>query len=221
MSDQDSPTLNIYKKRLAHNLRTLLEIQAFSLVDLSVKLNISYGTLYNIVNNSNANPTFDTLYAIALFFNISISQLLGEFPIINNKNLTHISLAPILELEEVIEFINDDTLTKFSDKNKVFIPSNHNLSNKVFVLKASPKTEPLFSGNTLMVFDLPSAELKNYDQRLVLISVESMTPTLKKLIIDGKDIFLQHINTSLPIQKFDNDTKMLAILIEARINYND
>lgn len=207
-----------YQKELSLNLKYLLDIYSMNMLELSKKIKISYGSIYDLVE-CNSNPTLTTLFKIAGYFDLTISQLIGDLPITTNSNPNFIKTVPILELSEVLGFLDNSP----SDFNKyqhklISISSKNEFQEKTFALIANEKTEPAFTRGTFLIFDKLTMELEKYDNRFVLILNSSSSLSFKKLVVEGDDIFLQSFNTNVPLQRLNDDLKIIACLVQAKLD---
>lgn len=196
-----------YKKIISHNIKCLLDIYSMSILELSNKSGVSYSPLYSIVSNK-TNPTFETLYKISEVFNINIAQLIGDLPLdktIDSKSLCDI---PILDWEGKVFDVKKQLVV-----NRIKVAKTSNTSDKAFALKA-PKNS-LFLSNTILVFDVITNPLEKYIGNIILVSSENSPVVLKKLIADGKTLFLECLNGKLPTRQILSTDVVIAYLIQS------
>lgn len=211
--------LKEYKDQLSNNLKCLLETHSLNILELASKLELSYTPIYNLTLGS-SNPTLDTLLKIANYFNISISQLIGELPINKIDNANYLRTMPILQWGEVLSFIAPQNSASRNYK-QLLVASEHFISEKTFALYANEKTEPLFKIGTTLIFDKVTSDIKNYDNKYVLLSSDTFSLAIKKLFVEESTIFTQSINTNIPPQALLDNVKVLAYLIQARMEFHN
>ena len=99
---------------LGEQLASLMHKHHIDDAELSKATGIPASTISRMPLNSNANPTAASLRPIARFFNISISQLLGDEPLSKKDNFldedmnavpTHKSMSLIEIEKEVLKYI--------------------------------------------------------------------------------------------------------------------
>ncbi len=91
-------TMNIQElqKNIVQNLKYLLESTKISIQDLSKITKVPISTLYSIINGISNDPKLSTLYALSEFFDITLSQLIGEISINWNEHN-----VPIIEWDNI------------------------------------------------------------------------------------------------------------------------
>ncbi|WP_341750091.1 MULTISPECIES: helix-turn-helix transcriptional regulator [unclassified Candidatus Tisiphia] len=209
--------LEEYRKQISSNLKYLLDIYSINVLDLASKLELSYTPIYNLATGC-GNPTLDTLLKVSNYFNISISQFIGDLPINKINSTNYLKMIPVLQWREVSKFLCVQYSIKPNDK-QLLISSEHLIPQTAFALHANEKTEPLFKIGTILIFDKAVSDIEIYDNKYVLLSSDKSPLTIKKLFVEESIIFTQSINTLIPPQPLLDNVRVLAYLIQTRLDF--
>lgn len=204
-----------YVEKISGNLVELLDIYSMNTLELSQKSGISYSSLHNLINKKQ-NPTLETLVGICKVFNIGLAQLVGELSIFRGQYSSQIKEIPLINWKEVINYINANTIKEIT---KVVISCQETINNDCFALQAAPYK--IFLDNSILVFEKIELPLANYNNCIVLVSSNDQMPSLKKLIVDGENLFLESIEKKLPIRLLNAKDIILARLIQSRTDFVD
>lgn len=213
MPNKKQKSLEQYKNQLSVNVKYLLSLYSMNMMELSKRINAAYGSVYDIVEGK-ANPTLSTLFKISEYFDLSIEGLIGDSDISKNLEKHFIQQIPMIKWEEITRFLDGELEI---ENELITISSKKELSSKSFILPVNTKTESLFKNGTLLVFDIIDSEFKNFDNQFVLISSSDNIHSLKKLLAEDNQIFLQSINPEIPIQKLNKSIKITAHLVQAKL----
>lgn len=212
----EKKTLDEYKTKLSANLKELLNIYSMNMLELAKKINVSYGSIYDLIESS-SNPTMSTLFKISEYFNISIGQLLGDFPITNNWEDSFFKLIPIIEWNKVYNFLYQQDNIQIENSSLIPISSKTPISEKAFALISNAKAEPAFTAGTILVFEKITSDLDLYDSHFILVVNISKKLSMGKMFVQGNSIFLKSLNPEIPLQKLGNDLTPIAYLIQSKI----
>ena len=216
MTFNKTEILDIYKREISKNLRYLLSINSMSILELSADLDLSYRTVYNLVEGR-LNPTLDTLIKTARHFNIKISQILGESPLEENSDRSFTKSVPLINWLEIEEHLDYSKVKTKKNYSSILISSDKMLSDKVFAVYSNIQTEPLFKAGTILVFDVLLSNIQDYDNKFLLVLTNNSSLLIKKLIVEKDNIFLQPISNNISPELFSDQFRILAYLIQARI----
>lgn len=217
MNIYNSKNLENYGTIISENLKTLLSTYSINMLELSNAIKVSYTVIYKIIH-SKANPTLDTLIKISDYFSISISELIGDIPIGDyyNKPAT-LKKIPVVPINNIEKFWNNEVKSN-EVKNFIYTSVNITHTESILATISDKSMEPLFPYNSFLVLEQYNRELYSYDNLLVLIT-SSSSPKLKRLILEGKELFIQNINSSFPPQKLTNNDNIIAKVIQSISNF--
>lgn len=203
--------LECYKSNISKNIKYLLDIHSINMLELSTFVNTSYSSIYDLAAGK-SNPTLSTLIRVSSYFKVSLSQLIGDLPILNNKNY-FIKMVPIINWENALNFVNQNTEND-SSCDLELITAQIELKKGAFALYATNKTEPQFKSGGLLIFDQITQFVENYENKFVLVANLKNILSVNKLIIENNKIFLQPLNLSIPAFKLTNHMRLLAYLVQ-------
>lgn len=100
------------------------------------------------------------------------------------------------------------------NENTNFISSNLITKNLVFALRVDSKVSGIYKENSIIVVEETDQYINN---DLIILSINNSDPTIKKIIKEGAEVFLESITSKLPIQQYDNkNTHIFGIIKETR-----
>jgi SOS-response transcriptional repressor LexA len=189
-----------------------------SILELSNKIEVSYSAVYRLVHKDIPNPNLDTLLKVSKAFDLSVSQLIGETPIKNPLSQNSIKSIPLIKWEDVVSFLDNNTNIK-TDNIHLLLPQNTYISEKCFALRANKKIEALFKVGSILIFDTLSKQIREYDDKFVLVSSNNIIPVMKKLYVEGAKVFLQSVNDSIPLLELLPNDLIIAHLCQVKMDF--
>lgn len=202
--------------KISETLSTLMQDENISEAELARRTKLPTTTINRLLSGETVDPRANTLIPISKYFGISIDQLIGETPFISKsaKNTQWISI-PIIEWEDAPSWIfQSEKFIPYSHHN--WIASEKKLSSKCFAVIAKPFMEPRFKANSILIID-PDKKLE--DGKYVLLTSNGTNATVRKLKIDGINIYLEQFDSRLPLEKLeDKTTRILGTIIESRVS---
>lgn len=194
---------------------------------LSKVTDVPASTIARMRKNTQANPTTSTLRPIAQYFGISIDELIGDKPLSNPATLqieddeeNTIVTLPVLTWDQVDEWVSGVS-TQLNGQLTQWLKTEHDVSDHSFSIPVtSDSFGSLFRKGSLLLFD-PLLTPKDGD--LVLIQFrDSKQVALRKIIIDGEDIFVSSVNPEIKETKRLTDASyLLGVLFETRYTINN
>ena len=212
------------ESELSKNIIALLKETHTTVYELSKQIKLQQSVITRIVNGDTLNPNIATIQKIASFFNVTISQLFGEVRLSENRisgeitsNL-ELNSIPLLDWNEIEDWLKNKSSFPVKSHIKTELSEDHDSS--LFSVKVLDSSlEPRYFKGTTLILD-SQRKAKNKD--VVLISNNSPTPVLKRILIEGNDSYLKSLNIELadipPVPKKDDDV-IISIVIQARITY--
>lgn len=209
MSYQDKRRIDDLQlsEKLLKNINYLINKSGLTQIEIAGLAKIPSTTLYGISTGTSANPKLHTLAAIARVFDITIGQLIGEIPL----NYSEITI-PILNWHDLD--IHKMLINYKIDENTNFVSSSLATKNFVFALKVNNTISDIYRDNSIIIVEA----IDNYmNNDLVILSINNSEPTIKRIIKEGSDIFLESATSKLPIQQYNHDnTHIFGIIRETR-----
>lgn len=201
----------------------LMRIHSIDATELSLKTGVPTSTISRLRSPSDRSPNLSSLMPIADFFDITISQLIGEEEI--DYNITNSEKDSILSSILSIPILNEDTIEGYIN-NKVVefesisidIPISENAF--AYILSGNAM-EPEFPDKTLLIID-PTIEPENLD--FILLATKSKKkPIFRQILIEGGE---RYIKTSNPLfnefNKLSNQyDKIIGVMVQSRRSFKN
>ncbi|EKD91679.1 MAG: repressor protein C2 [uncultured bacterium] len=191
-------------------------------VELSREVNLPPTTIHRLITGKSTRPYKSSLKPIADFFSVSVDQLLGESPLLSEKNIISknaIRYLPFINWEMLSLLRNAQKKHETENEN---IPFVGNIGAQAFATTMNDSSmEPQFSKNNILIFD---PEKKPLDRSYVLVQLDENIFIFRQLLIDADHQFLKPLNPDLNIFKMrllGKTDKIVAVLVEARQKYSD
>jgi SOS-response transcriptional repressor LexA len=193
--------------KLLKNITYLVHKLGLTQFEIATLAKIAPSTLNGIITGHSINPKLHTLGALARFFDIKVAQLIGEVPL----NFSEITI-PILHWHDLD--IQKKVIQYKIDENTNFLSSGIISKNLVFALQVNNKISTIYSENTIIIVE----ETNQYNNNdLVIISVNNSEPSIKKILKEGAEVFLESVTSKLPIQQYDHkNTHIFGVIRETR-----
>jgi len=194
--------------RLIKNLKYLIQKSGMTQLEISTLAKIPKATLNDIILGSTINPKLHTLATIARVFRINIAQLIGEIPL--NFSETVIPILNWQDIDTQKKVVNSSV-----DENTVFTSSSLITENQVFALRIDNRLFSNYKANSIIIVEATDKFVNN---GLVVLSVNNSEPTIKKVIIEGGEVFFESVTHKLPVMQYKPDsTHIFGVIRETRI----
>ncbi len=187
---------------LSKRLNSIMVDRKISNTELAKNLSMPIQTIQKIRTGSNENPTISTLRAIAEYFKITVSQLIGDEPMARIE-------VPILNWNQILSWpnLNDENF-----KVSALIPRV--LENKVFAIIINDDNYADFLKDEILLID-PSLQIKRHCYALVN-RVGQTNPSIKKVLEEDGVFYLKSLipgitNTIL----LNNEYSILGVVISS------
>jgi len=198
-----------------------MEEQDQSPTELSRQTGVGQPVIYRILSGETEDPKVGTLKAIANYFAVSISQLIGDEPLPKNripgthkKSTFGWSKAPLLSWEDVIKWPKNKE--KFSELE--YLLTDAEVSSQVFALKVKDTTmRPLFPEDTILIVD---PELTPEDRDYTVIQLENQHQAIfRQVLFDGQSVYLKPLNSDFKIIEPMGKFKYLGVVVQSRAEF--
>lgn len=208
-------------KKLAQNLRNLLNKAQLSENELSRRTGIPQQMINRILSGINKNPKIATLFPLASYFMISLSQLIGDEPI--NKeiklNIFHSGWneIPLFEWNMLDQVLSQFTVPK--SKKRILVDLDVSQHCFATTLKGN-EMEPKFPDNTILVFD-NKKEMVNGSFGLFYDYNENRI-VFRQILIKKEQCYVKCLNPKSEYYKpklTSNKSRFLSLLIQSKFNY--
>lgn len=194
-------------------LSELLKKFNLNALELERLTGVPSSTIYRLLKGKDGNPTIEILKKLSSFFQITVSQLIGEDPI-GCKQI------PFIQPSEICSFLNLHQDKRFELNT---IPIDFPLGNKCFAtLSKDNVMEPFILLNSIVIID-PERDVSNKDF-VLLIKNENENPIIRQVISDGDDVYLKILNSDFPVDLKKINLRnfyFLGVIVHYRTNLFD
>lgn len=194
-------------------LSELIKKYNLNALELERLTGVPSSTIYRLLKDTNGNPTIEVLKKLSSFFQVTVSQLIGEDPI-GCKQI------PLVQPSDIHSFLNSPQDTRFELDT---IPIDFPLSGKCFATFSQDNMmEPFILVNSIVIVD-PEREIANKDF-VLLIKNKDEKPIIRQIISDGEDFYLKILNSSFPVDlKILNlkNYQFIGVIVHYRTNLFD
>lgn len=198
--------MNIIKSthQLSNNLNYLLDKKEISATKLARELNLPAATIKNIRHGDNLNPTIATLFPIAQYFSVTISQLVGEEPLLEKLNAGVILSVPLFSWEEVLQWPATE-----GEQRVNFLDTDYSDSID-FALRVNNDELKEFSKDAILFIN---ASVTPEHRDFVIIQNNSkQTAVLRQWLDEGDGIYLRTLSDKYPLVVFKPEYKVLGVV---------
>jgi transcriptional regulator with XRE-family HTH domain len=205
-----------------HIIHSLMRECKVTEAELARQTQLPQTTINRLLLGGTSDPRANTLKPIADFFGVSIGQLCGFEPLSPHRipGSMHIShhaawrFIPIIDWEQIKSW-------RFIQKDKT--PLNHQqwigterlLAKDAFALQSLSFMEPRFRKNSTLIIDT-GASFK--DGHYVIVALDGIHPTVRKILLDGPDTWLQSFEHKQPLLKLTKNHTMYGTIVESRMD---
>lgn len=206
---------------LCNILKAMMESVDITVTELARQTGVGQPVIHRMASGETDNPKVGSLSPIAKFFNINISQLIGDDPLppelmsgSYNPLYRHWSKVPLLSWEQAICWPEEFTSTEIQS----YISTESNVSEKAFAVKMEDNTMfPRYPKGTTLIIE-PSIEIKDKDFALIHVTGEDKAQ-FKQALLDGHELYLKPLNSDFEIKKIDAGRRVLGIMVQSLTEY--
>ncbi len=206
-------------KSLSKQLRHLLQQAHLSESELARLCGIPQQVINRLLNDKNKNPTINTLSAIADYFSITISQLLGEEELPAKLTLAKSSNKKMQKVP-LLEFKDLPFDPTHCAKKTILLDTAP--SKTIFaLLNSDDSMEPKFSMHSTLVFDT-SPPPKHGDYVLVF-NKKKKTILFRQLWIQQSIAYIKCLHLKYDdahLTKLDEQSNVIAVLIQSQTHFS-
>src|SRR5688572_5176031 len=198
-------------EKLSDNLNQLMSDRRISADELGRRTNLPASTIKKIRNRYNPNPTLTTLLPLAKFFEISLSQLVGDEPLPLGKSQDllrkgHFNYLPLLSWEEAIDWPN------VSRQSFPLIKTESHLSQNAYALSVLEEDwENLAKDTTLIIDPLLAPHHRDF---VIVHKKDQPLPSLKQALFDEEVLYLRSIIAGYHTTKKTSEHRLLGVVVE-------
>lgn len=207
---------------IINNLEHLMQLHGnLTVTELARLTSIPQSTLHHILSGVTKSPRKNALESLANFFAVSVEQLTGVKPLPNVipdalKARLQINTLPILNWDDVKTWPTNRNACHH-DNEIIF---DKPISPDSFALVQSDSSkDPLFPADSLLVFEYGKQPA---DRSYAIIDLCDDSPIMfNRIFIDDHTTYIkqEHSDKSVGLIKLDDHAKVIATLVEVRLQY--
>ena len=199
-------------------LSYLLEQSKITESHLAKALNLPRASINKIHSGKILDPRTSTLNLIANYFGVTLDQLVGKSPLINESAIKFIQV-PVVDQDDLKNYPQTAYTMNFaSHKNLVLVEYdsiNHNDNLKLIATKIiSDAMLPYFDEKTTAIIDI-NAQATNRKYVLVYIAATNEV-LLRQIFIEGNTKVLKAINSIFDPIKLANEDRIIGVVIQTK-----
>lgn len=190
--------------------------------ELARQVGLPQTTINRLLLGGTLDPRANTLKPIADYFGVTIGQLCGFEPLTSHRiaGTTHVSQRdawrpiPIIEWDSVKSWVFErKKMTPLT--HEYWIMSERLLSGDSFALRSLSSMEPRFRKGSILLVD-PQANYK--DGHFVVIALDGIQPTVRRVCIDGAEVLLKTFDQTQPPCKLSKQHVIYGTIVESRLD---
>lgn len=205
--------------KLSHILKSLMVQAQITETELARRTNIGQPVIHRIASGETDNPKITTMAPIAAHFNITVSQLIGDHPLsnerqsaMNNPEIGSWRKVPELSWRQAPHWQSD----MHNTQPLRYLGTDADCSESAFALTVQDASmAPLFQRGAIVIVD-PARAHRSLDYVVVLKSGQQ-TPTLKQLI-DDNPIRLKTHNEDINDDHLLEGDRILGVVLQMKIS---
>jgi SOS-response transcriptional repressor LexA len=203
---------------LRDNLNHLMKEAHITMSQLHRNTDVPIPTIQRMRNDYDANPTISSLKPIADFFNITVSQLIGDEPLPHRlivggyrENRQQWITIPLISWEEAITWPK----ATGGKKDRRTISTDIELSKQAYALQVEEENWINLAPETLLIIE-PKLDYKHRDFVVVYKKGDNQA-TLKQLLVDDGIKYLKPLVVGYQITQLTNKHKLLGAVMEYKM----
>lgn len=202
---------------LSNILKTMMSEVKITVTELARQTGVGQPVIHRMASGETDNPKVMSLSPIAKFFDLNLSQLIGDEPLpsdrisgIHNPYYRSWSQLPLLSWEQAVYWPE----TKLPQDTVSYIATEAMVSEKAFAVKIEDQTmQPRFAKDSMIVIE-PSLTPADNDFALVHVEGEPKAQ-FKQILFDGKDLYLKPLNSDFEIRHITGEYRVLGVMVQA------
>jgi SOS-response transcriptional repressor LexA len=213
-------------KRLSEVLNRLMQECDTDGVQLSKNTGVPTTTINRLRSgDSKNNPTLTTLVPLAEFFSVTVSQLIGDESLPQDRekgthkpNVSGWKPIPHLSWEQVTCWPN--ARAEVEPEINEWTATDITVSENAFALTMEGDSMyPRFPEGTVLIIE-PKCTIGNRDF-IIILPKDQAKPLFKQILIDGTDCYIKSLNKDFKeIKKISLDNyRIIGVMIQARMEY--
>lgn len=202
------------------NLKRLMEREKINASELGRSIKLAQPIIHRLLTGKNVNPKLATIRPIADYFDVTISQLIGEDLLVLDDQVGEGSTwkqVPVLSWGDVVSVVGGEQTVVVSEQ----VSTDACVSESAYaVVIENTGLEPHFPKGAKVVVE-PMRQATDSDF-LVVITNEGGDPHIRQVVSDGADSYLKSLNPALSkmnMVRLENAHKILGVVVQVKLYY--
>jgi SOS-response transcriptional repressor LexA len=202
------------------NLKRLMEREKINASELGRSIKLAQPIIHRLLTGKNVNPKLATIRPIADYFDVTISQLIGEDLLVLDNQVGEGSTwkqVPVLSWGDVVSVVDGEQKVIVSEQ----VSTDACVSESAYaVVIENTGLEPHFPKGAKVVVE-PMRQSTDSDF-LVVITGEGGDPHIRQVVSDGADSYLKSLNPALSkmnMVRLENAHKILGVVVQVKLYY--
>lgn len=209
--------------QLSTVLRALMQEVGITVTELARQTGVGQPVIHRMASGETDNPKVASLSPIAKFFNVNISQLIGDEPLpldrfagSHNPFYRQWSRLPLLNWHQATKWPE----TLIPTEVQSYISTEAPVSRHAFALRMEDTTmQPRFPLGALIIIE-PTIKAQNNDFIAIHVNDEEKIQ-VKQVLFDGAEIYLKPLNTDFETKKVTKFHRILGVMVQTLIEYHE
>jgi SOS-response transcriptional repressor LexA len=202
--------------KLSVILKALMHEVGITVTELARRTGIGQPVIHRMASGETDNPKVGSLSPIAKFFNVTISQLIGDDPLSkdrfkgsHNPFYRSWTKLPLLSWEQAAYWPR-----RVYNEVESYVSTESVVSEQAFAVRVEDTTmTPRFPEGTILVFD---PDIKPQDKDFVAIHIDGQAKMqFKQMLLDGADLYLKPINPDFQTNRVEKQYRILGVMTQA------
>jgi SOS-response transcriptional repressor LexA len=207
----------IAMSELSSILKTMMGQVKITVTELARQTGIGQPVIHRMASGETDNPKVLSLRPIAQFFDLNLSQLVGDEPLprdripgTHNPFYRRWSRLPLLSWEQAIHWPE----LKLPQETVSYIATEAAVSENAFAVRMEDNTmNPRFAKDTILVIE-PSLTAQDNDFALVYVKGDPKTQ-FKQVLFDGTSLYLKPLNPDFEVKHVTEEYRILGVMVQA------
>ena len=205
---------------ISANLKRLMDREKINASELGRNIKLAQPIIHRLLTGKNVNPKLATIRPIADYFDVTISQLIGEDLLILDDQAGERAAwkqVPVLSWGDISPVVDGSRTVMISEQ----VSTDARVSDLAYaVVIDTTGLEPHFPKGAKVVVE-PKRRPTDSDF-LVVITTEGGEPHIRQVVSDGADSYLKSLNPALSkmnMIRLEHAYKVLGVVVQVKLYY--
>lgn len=203
------------------NLSTILKAMMnevkITVTELARQTGVGQPVIHRMASGETDNPKVGSLSPIAKFFNINISQLIGEEPLpgdriegSHNPFYRSWTQLPLLSWVQAAFWPDEIPANDIAS----YVSTDSNVSEHAFAIRMEDNTmAPQYPEGSVLIIE---PTIKACDKDFALVHIEGQAKAqFKQILFDNEDLYLKPLNSDFEIKRVEGNYKIIGVLVQS------